>query len=209
MSLAGVAERFERLRARPRSVVLVGNYGSVNLGDELLLRVVAGWVSEAGGVPAAISVHPDYTERVHGVRGIDYADALAMARAVANADLVALGGGGLLQDYDELDEDALERFPAFGATQFAQYVLLAATLGVPYVALAQGVGPLRGDSARRLARHVFASANAASLRDHASAALLRAAGCAVEWPVAPDPVWSWRPADASPWLPSRVDAALG
>jgi polysaccharide pyruvyl transferase CsaB len=197
------------LRARPRNIVIAGNYGSVNLGDELLLRVIAGWVREAGGKASAISVHPGHTERAHALRGIAYSDAAAMADAVAGADLLVLGGGGLLQDYDELDEDALERFPAFGATQFAQYALLAATLGVPFVALAQGVGPLRGDSARRIARHVFASANAASLRDGDSAALLRAVGCAVEWPVAPDPGWAWRPNDATPRPPLHVDAALG
>ncbi|MDH5286938.1 MAG: polysaccharide pyruvyl transferase family protein [Betaproteobacteria bacterium] len=198
----------EGLRARPRRVVLAGNYGSGNLGDELLLRVIAGWVREAGGEASAISVDPAYTERAHGMRGVGYSDAAAMADAVAGADLLVLGGGGLLQDYDELDEDALERFPAFGATQFAQYALLATALDVPYVALAQGVGPLRGASARRIASHVFASAYAASLRDRESAALLRDVGCAARWPVAPDPGWAWRPADASPRTPSRVDESL-
>lgn len=207
MSVA-TADLFAGLRARPRRVVLAGNYGSGNLGDEMLLRVMAGWVREAGSEACAISVDPAGTERAHGVRGVDYADAAAVADAVAGADLVVLGGGGLLQDYDELDEDALERFPAFGATQFAQYALLATALDVPYVALAQGVGPLRGASARRIASHLFASAYAASLRDRDSAALLRDVGCAVVWPVAPDPGWTWRPADASPRPPSRVDESL-
>lgn len=201
-------QRLAMLRATPRNVVLVGNYGSANLGDEMLLRVVAGWVKDAGGEPVAISVRPSHTERTHGVRAVDYADAPAIAAAIAATDLVVMGGGGLFQDYNVLDEDALGHFPAFEATQFAQYALMAATLGVPYVALAQGVGPLRSDTSRRLARHVFASANAVSLRDEDSAALLRAIGCEGAWPVAPDPGWTWQPARAEPIAPTRLDAAL-
>lgn len=195
------------LEGPARRVVLVGNYGSANLGDELLLRVISGWVREAGGLPVAISVNPDYTRNMHGTDAVHYADPAAMARAVGEADLLLLAGGGLLQDYDTLHEDALGTFPAFGATQFVQHTMLAGTLGVPVVALAQGVGPLRDPSARRLARGVFDNAFAASVRDDASAALLREIGCERSWPVAPDPAWVWSAGEA-PLEPAVVDPVL-
>ena len=37
-------------------VVIGGWYGAANLGDELLLRVIADWVHEAGGRPIANAI---------------------------------------------------------------------------------------------------------------------------------------------------------
>jgi polysaccharide pyruvyl transferase CsaB len=181
-----------QLRKDPRRVVLVGNYGSVNLGDELLLSVMAHWIREAGGIAVAISTHPEHTREAHGIEAVWYADPPAIVEAVAEADVLVLGGGGLFQDYDALDASALRRFPAFGVTQFAQYVYLAETLGIPRIAIAQGVGPLRSAESRAFVREVFERIGAISVRDTASARLLQEIGVAHEAIVAPDPGWAWR-----------------
>jgi len=197
------SELLARLRREPRRVVVVGNYGSVNLGDEMLLSVVSRWIRDAGGSAVAVTVSPDHTSEMHGIDAVWYADLPAIVEAVASADLLVLGGGGLFQDYDVLDPAAALRFPAFEATQFAQYVFLARTLGVTSVALAQGVGPLRSDGARALVRDVYGQMARISLRDTASAGMLRELGIGGDFDVAPDPGWSW-PVERVPSRPLRT-----
>jgi polysaccharide pyruvyl transferase WcaK-like protein len=100
-------------------VVIGGWYGAANLGDELLLRVIADWVHEAGGTPIAISNAPEHTRATHGIQSVAHDDLAALVEALGNADLFTFGGGGLLHDYFGLDRASLSRFPAHNATQFA------------------------------------------------------------------------------------------
>ena len=178
-------------RDAPVRVVLAGWYGAGNLGDELLLQIIAGWVRDGGGIPVAISTHPDYTQRVLGIDAVGYGDLPAIVEALADADLFVLGGGGLFQDYNEFDAESLARFPAWNVSQYAQFLLLADELGLPTLALAQGVGPLRGPEGRQIAADVFSRAHGVSVRDTDSAQLLRDIGVQREAIVAPDPAWSW------------------
>lgn len=171
-------------------VVLSGWYGAVNLGDELLLETIARWVREAGAEPVALSVHPEHTRAVSGIAAVPYADASAIGAELASAGLFVLGGGGLFQDYDGFDAARASTFPASGPVLFAQHFAMARAHGVPTLALAQGVGPLRDAAARAMVADLFERANGVSLRDDASAALLRVCGVTRELPVAPDPGWS-------------------
>lgn len=191
--------------AHPRAlrVVLAGWYGAANLGDELLLAVIAGWVREAGGVPVAISTHPGPTHTAHGIEAVGYGDLAAIVEAMAGADLFVLGGGGLFQDYDVFDAAALERFPSWSVSQYAQFLLLADELGLPTLALAQGVGPLRAAEGRAIAADVFTRAGGISVRDSDSAALVRELGVTRRLLVAPDPGWTWRH-DRQPKVPLSV-----
>jgi polysaccharide pyruvyl transferase WcaK-like protein len=150
---------------------------------------MAGWVRAAGGTPLAISVHPPHTLATLGVEAVPFSDLASIIEAMASADLFVLGGGGLFQDYDGLDTAALGRFPALNATQYAQFFHLALALGLPTVALAQGIGPLRSSGARTVTADVFRRADHVSLRDVESATLLRDIGVTRVAPVAPDPVW--------------------
>jgi polysaccharide pyruvyl transferase CsaB len=182
----------------PPRVVLAGWYGAGNLGDELLLKIVAEWVRGGGGVPVAISTHPDWTRQTLGIEAVGYGDLPAIVEALADADLFVLGGGGLFQDYNEFDLASLARFPAWNVSQFAQFLFLADELGLPTLALAQGVGPLRGTEGRQIAADVFSRADGVSVRDHDSARLLKEIGVDREVTIAPDPAWSWRPANGGP-----------
>jgi polysaccharide pyruvyl transferase CsaB len=180
--------------AAPR-VVLAGWYGAGNLGDELLLEIISGWVRDSGAVPVAISTHPDWTRQTLGIEAVGYGDLPAIVEALAEADLFVLGGGGLFQDYNEFDLASLTRFPAWNVSQYAQFLFLADELGLPTLALAQGVGPLRGSQGREIAADVFSRADGVSVRDDDSARLLQEIGVDRVVPVAPDPAWSWRPAN--------------
>jgi polysaccharide pyruvyl transferase CsaB len=176
----------------PPRVVLAGWYGAGNLGDELLLKVIAGWVRDGGAVPVAISTHPPYTQATMGIEAMGYGDLPAIVEALADADLFVLGGGGLFQDYNEFDLASLAHFPCWNVSQFAQFLFLADELGLPTLALAQGVGPLRGPEGRQIAADVFTRAQGVSVRDQDSARLLREIGVDREVTVAPDPAWCWR-----------------
>jgi polysaccharide pyruvyl transferase CsaB len=186
------------IQSRPIRVVLAGWYGSANFGDEMLLATTADWVREAGGTPIAISVHPNYTRKALGIDSVPYTGLAEIVEAMVDADLFVLGGGGLFQDYDRLDAQSMVKFPARDATQFAQFFHLAKELGLPTVALAQGVGPLRADASRAVAAAVFRDADRVSVRDTESAALLKAIGVTREIPVGADPAWAYgiRHADA-------------
>lgn len=175
---------------RPCSVVLAGWYGAANFGDELLLASIIEWVRTANGTPIVISVHPDYTRSALDAEAVSYVDLASIVEAMSGADLFVLGGGGLFQDYDALDVASLRRFPARNATQYAQYLHLAAEIGLPTLALAQGVGPLRSAAARTVTADTFRRAGALSVRDRESATLLRELGIMRPVPVAPDPVWT-------------------
>jgi polysaccharide pyruvyl transferase CsaB len=179
----------ETCASRPCRVLLAGWYGATNFGDELLLATIVGWVRAAGGTPLVISVHPHQTRASLGAEAVPFSDLASITEAMASADLFVFGGGGLFQDYDGLDTTCLGRFPALNATQYAQFFHLAVGLGLPTVALAQGVGPLRSNGARTVTADVFRRADHVSLRDGESAALLRDLGVERIAPVAPDPVW--------------------
>jgi polysaccharide pyruvyl transferase CsaB len=196
-------------RTSPIRVVLAGWYGAANFGDEMLLATIAGWVREAGGVPVAISVHPGYTRDASGIVAVGFADLAQIVEAMIGADLFVLGGGGLFQDYDRLDDASMARFPALDATRYAQYFHLARQLGLPTVALAQGVGPLRSGASRAVAAEVFRSADRISVRDAASAELLSAIGVARSVPVAPDPAWTYPAGTASTDLAALFPALRG
>lgn len=182
------------------SVVLAGWYGAANLGDELILSTFVAWVRDAGGLPCVISVHPQFTTSMLAVESASYTSLAEVVEAVAQADLVVLGGGGLFQNYDVFDRPSLDRFPARNVSQFAQFFLLATELGVPTAVLGQGVGPLRTADARGITADVFARADVCSVRDAESARLLRDIGVQRIVPIAPDPAWSYA-------LPPAVDPA--
>jgi polysaccharide pyruvyl transferase CsaB len=177
--------------ARGCKVLLGGWYGATNLGDEIVLSTFIEWVREAHGIPSVISVNPAYTKAAFGVNACSYHDLGDVAEAIADADLVVLGGGGLFQDYDRFDRASLARFPAYSVAQFAQYALLARELRVPTAVLAQGVGPLRSADAREITAEIFSQVGVCSVRDAESARLVRDIGVERSVPIAPDVGWSY------------------
>jgi polysaccharide pyruvyl transferase CsaB len=76
-------------------VVVAAWVGSTNLGDELVLAGLLALLRSRGVSVTAVSVDPEATRREHGTAAVAPAGAAA---AIARADAVVLGGGGLLQD---------------------------------------------------------------------------------------------------------------
>ncbi|MGI5862384.1 MAG: polysaccharide pyruvyl transferase family protein [Myxococcales bacterium] len=189
-------------------ILAAGFYGAGNVGDELLLRQVTAWANEAGAEVCVVSVDPALTERLHGLPTVPHADLRAVARAVAEQDLVILGGGGLFQDHDRFTLEDLFAYPGAGVSYYAQPCLIARQMGRPYLPWAMGLGPLRAEGCRAVVADLFRNAAATSVRDERSAELLKSL-CDREAALAPDPVWALPPASERIDVAARFPALAG
>ncbi len=153
-----------------KRLLLSGYYGYGNAGDEAVLAgLVAGFkaarpVGELETV--ALSGSPGETQAAHGIAAVDRYRPIALLREIGRADLVLSGGGSLLQDVTS----------AHGIFYYLGVVRMAQVLGRKTMFIAQGIGPLKRTHSRRLVRSVANRLNAVTVRDAASAALLRAIG---------------------------------
>ncbi len=142
-------------------VLVCGWIGSTNLGDELVFAGVRRLLGPDAQV-VAVSTDPDQTARVHNVRALDHRRVDRIQAAARTADLVVVGGGGLIQD---------ETSP-FNLPYHLSRMLFARLGHTPYVGLALGVGRLETPVGRRLAT-LLRSAAGVTVRDEPSLALLR------------------------------------
>lgn len=146
-------------------MLISGWSGSSNLGDELVLAGLLRLLD--GHEVAVVSVDPARTRRRFDVPAVAPRHVPRMLRAVRQAELLAVGGGGLLQDETS----------AFNLPYHLARPALALAAGTPVVGIGLGAGPLRRPGSRR-AVGLLRRAEAVSVRDEASRRLLT--GCGVE-----------------------------
>ncbi len=118
---------------KPR-FLLSGYYGFGNLGDEALLSVIVQTLRRrhAHCEIDVLSGDVEETARTYGVVATPRADPQAVRRAIAAADVVISGGGGLLQNATSLRS----------LVYYAGIVRLAVRANKPTMIFAQSVGPL-------------------------------------------------------------------
>ena len=143
-------------------VVVAAWVGSTNLGDELVLAGLLRLLRARGCSITAVSVDPAATSREHGISAVGPAGAPA---AVAQADAVVFGGGGLLQD---------ETSP-YNLPYHLSRVWAAALARTPVVGVGLGAGRLDTRLGHTLVRRTFARVPL-SVRDAPSADLLERLG---------------------------------
>jgi polysaccharide pyruvyl transferase CsaB len=186
------------------TVTLSGYYGYGNAGDE---AVLAGLVRALHTVRppesleiVALSGRPAETEAAHGIRAVDRYRIPALLRALSKTDLLLSGGGSLLQDVTS----------AHSVFYYLGVVRLAQMLGKKTMFVAQGIGPLVRPRTRKLVAGVARRLEAITVRDEASAALLREIGVTkppIE--VTADPALLLAPVNPpQPWAASLIVAAL-
>ena len=148
-------------------LLLAGYFGCGNLGDEAILAgAIAGLRRVLPDCElVALSGAPAETRAVHGIaahpRGVRVAHA-----AIADCDAVLLGGGGLFQDITSW-RSPLYYLALLDAAQRAHKRTIL---------FAQGVGPLQRRWIRRLCRRVLNRVDLITVRDAASAEVLREMG---------------------------------
>jgi polysaccharide pyruvyl transferase WcaK-like protein len=165
--------------------LLYGWYGGGNSGDEAVLAGLVQMLHErdAGLAITALSVNPEQTARLHGIRAVRRSPLAAYA-AIKACDTFALGGGGTVQDVTSV----------WNLPSFLLYPLLARRRGKRVVWVGVGVGPLGTRLGRWLAGQAARAAERISVRDEASAALLTKIGApAARIEVTADPALGLRP----------------
>lgn len=162
-------------------LLICGAAGYTNAGDDAILwgmltqlrEALPGRAIRAAGGPGLgeLAQHFDIT-------AVPSDDRAELARAIEEADLVVLGGGGLLYDvgYDaslaRLVGDPADRQWLY---EMARVAAAASAAGRPVMLWSVGAGPLITEAARRVARFVGEQAKAITVRDRASADAL--VGC--------------------------------
>ena len=157
--------------------VLCGYYGKGNGGDEALLVSMLAMLPPTVQ-PLVLSANPRATAKSYGVKSADRMNSVAVVRALRESQYLILGGGSLIQDATSIQS----------AIYYGGLMGLARQFGLKTIAIAQGIGPLDKPLTRWIAKNAFAGCTAISVRDPASAALLKDWG--INCLLAPDPVWS-------------------
>jgi polysaccharide pyruvyl transferase CsaB len=133
-----------------------------------------------------LSNTPEQTRRQYGVEATARAEITAVRAAIARADVVLSGGGGLLQNATS----------SRSLLYYTGIIRAAIRAGKPTVVFAQSVGPLD-----RLGRFIVRTAckglDRATVRDDASRRLLEEILPKVLVERAADPVWMMEPPDAT------------
>ena len=157
--------------------LVCGYYGFGNAGDEAILAVLLedlrALYPKAG--ITVLSGNPESTAVRHQIEAIRWDSPADLVAAARQADLLVLGGGGLIQDYNGFDASALFTH-RHGDVIWAEFALLAQMFDKPLAIYAIGVGPLNTKAGRDAARLTFELADSVTVRDQPSAALTAEVG---------------------------------
>lgn len=169
------------MKNRPKKILVCGNYGAANLGDEAILAGIIKLIESTfpGAAISVMSADKRRTEKEFRVNAVNFFPAglrsflkfwflgqfIDSIKALFTADLVILGGGGLFSD---------ERKAAVWIwfVQACWFYLF----GKKVVCLAQSVGPLKSKWAKLLTGWVFKKAILKTVRDEKSLNLLNSIG---------------------------------
>ncbi len=142
-------------------IALSGYYGFGNAGDEAVLAATIAALRERlpDCEPIVLSNDPAATIATHQVEAAPRWPLGSVTATLRECDLLLSGGGTLLQDATSLRS----LIYYVGVTRAARKV------GIPYAIFAQGIGPLRSWTGRRLASRCLRGATAITVRDADSA----------------------------------------
>lgn len=161
-----------------KRILVSGYYGFDNLGDELILQVLAQELQKQGVRLTALSQNPVSTQEKYGIQAIPRLNPVAILSAMARTDVFISGGGGLFQDSTGVGS----------VIYYGGLILLARLMGKPVFFWSQGVGPLQRPLARWITSLALRVCQGITVRDEGSADLVEALiGQRPE--VTADPVW--------------------
>lgn len=163
-----------------KKIIISGYYGFGNTGDEAVLSGICAALGELGveAELTVLSADPARTVREHpGVNAVNRFGIGDVLKTLRRADLFISGGGSLFQD------STSTRSPYY----YLMVLNLARMMGCKTMVYAQGVGPLIRPGIRRGVAKAFSKADAITVRDSESKALLAEIGVKREVVVCADP----------------------
>jgi polysaccharide pyruvyl transferase CsaB len=166
-----------------------GYYGCGNAGDEAVLAGIrAAFVQRAGNRPVqltALSQDPENTKSLHGIAAEYRMSRAILRRTIGESDMLISGGGSLLQDTTSVRS----------LLYYLWVCRVALSMKRPVMFYAQGIGPLHRTLSQKLVRMVANRAALLTVRDPASADLLRRIGVTnPKLEVTADPAFALKPA---------------
>ncbi len=178
----------------PKRILIIGNYGAGNLGDDAILGGIITELRSIGFAGKIEVMHGGFqssTDIYKGLKKVPFmptglrsrlkkGQKKAATAAIKRADLVILGGGGLFVDTETI------KAPLIWAAQ----AKACRKIGTPYICYGQSVGPLKRLISKSVTKRVFKNAKAVHVRDATSAALLKKMGIQ-DITVGSDPAFSW------------------
>jgi len=176
--------------------VIIGNYGSTNIGDEAILAAIVDRLRlrDKSSHITVLSYNPQTTERIHNVkaqvlfpagvrslyRAIFRGEIIGTIRALKKCDRVIFGGGGLFND-EKLAAVFLWFWQVFCAHFFCRNIFF----------YRQSVGPLNTRIGRYLTRKATEYCTRIYVRDSSSKELLTYLGVS-DVDLRRDPVLDWK-----------------
>ena len=175
---------------RGPQVVIVGASGFTNLGDDAILAAMLAELRDAlpGARFRVASGTPEGLAALDDVEALPFQDR-AISRALNGADLLIVGGGGFIYDYDT----RVSVYDFLHGVEELFYPYYRAIVGarahdIPVHCYGIGVGPLLTGPGRALTREILSLASAITVRDPLSLWELHAAGLRAPAPeLAADP----------------------
>jgi len=155
-------------KRRKVRVALLGWYGSPNVGDEAELTAILHLLRGDRDMTITImSTNPQVTKASHPAAQVVSRSLFGTAawRTLMSSRALVLGGGGLLQD----------RSSIYNMPSFVAYILVARLFGKKVMLWGMGAEPLATGLGRWWARLAIRLSHVVTLRDEASADILRLA----------------------------------
>ncbi|WP_301860142.1 polysaccharide pyruvyl transferase CsaB [uncultured Megasphaera sp.] len=149
-------------------VVISGYYGFANAGDEAMLAAIVGSLRDS--IPdvdiTVITGNCKMTQKHHRVKTVYRLNFFAIAAAIRRCDILISGGGSLLQNVTS----------SRSLYYYLSIMRIAMFFHKPVMLYAQGIGPVRGEQARRAVRNVLQKVAVIGVRDAESKAELASLG---------------------------------
>lgn len=150
------------------NILIIGYYGSNNIGDEILLEATINLLNKVYESPkiTAITYNVQDTINNRKIDGVSRNKFFQIAKAIKKADIIVGGGGSMLQNVTSNRS----------LIYYLTILQLAKAFSKKVVLLGNGIGPLKSKIAIRVTKYVLKSLDGIVLRDIDSYNMLKSFG---------------------------------